>query len=91
MTPQLGPIYDSVPLIDSLPMPGGHMTQAMPSRADLEHAAKDRRNMRVVAGYEVLLATYINLREAAEGLAKAAKWALAAPYAKAVPENVGHH
>lgn len=47
-----GPLY-GVNLIKSLPLPGG-MTQAMPSRRDLEQVAKI--NQRVSAGYEVAIA-----------------------------------
>lgn len=54
MKQESGPIY-GVQLIDSLPI-GNQMTQAMPSRLDLERAAT--RHGRVVAGYEVLLAHY---------------------------------
>ena len=50
--PQYGPIY-GVKLIATLPLNGG-MLQAMPSRGDLEFVAK--RNQRVAAGYEVVLA-----------------------------------
>jgi hypothetical protein len=50
-----GPIY-GVELIDSLPLDGGSMTQAMPSRRDLDDVLK--RSQRTVAGYEVLLEHY---------------------------------
>jgi hypothetical protein len=40
----------------------GSMLQAMPSRQDLEQVAKI--NTRVAAAYEVLLATYLNLKDA---------------------------
>ena len=56
----VGPIY-GVPLIKTLPL-SGEMLQAMPSRADLESVAK--KNMRVVAGYEVLLANRHEMLEA---------------------------
>ena len=52
---ETGPVYN-VDLIDSLPLDGGGMRQAMPSRSDLTEASK--RFMRVAAGYEVLLAHY---------------------------------
>lgn len=57
---ELGPVY-GVPLIDTLPFGSGGMKQQMPSRDDLEFVRK--RNARVAAGYEVLLAHY---REAIE-------------------------
>lgn len=50
----LGPIY-SVALIHELPI-GGGMTQAMPSRKDLELVRK--YNERTAAAYEVLLSHY---------------------------------
>lgn len=50
------PLYD-IPLIESLPINGG-MRQALPSRRDLEQVMK--LNQRFVAGYEVLLAHYVN-------------------------------
>lgn len=55
MTTELGPTY-SVPLIDSLPLGWGGMTQKLPSRQDLE----DVRTMsqRTAAGYEVLMKHY---------------------------------
>lgn len=52
---ETGPIYN-VDLIESLPLDGGGMRQAMPSRSDLTEASK--RFMRVAAGYEVLLSNY---------------------------------
>lgn len=55
MTNQTGPIY-GVELIDSLPLGGGSMLQAMPSRSDLEQVKKI--SQRAVAGYEVLLDHY---------------------------------
>ncbi len=58
--PELGPIY-GVELLDSLPL-GGGMTQALPSRSDLEGIRNWRQGQRVVAGYEVLLAHYRRLR-----------------------------
>lgn len=54
-----GPIY-GVPLIDDLPLGTGPMKQAMPSSDDL--AAVAEINQRTVAGYEVLLAHYQDLR-----------------------------
>lgn len=54
-----GPIY-GVPLIDDLPLGAGSMKQAMPSRGDLEAVAEI--NQRTVAGYEVLLDHYQDLR-----------------------------
>lgn len=51
---EFGPVY-GVRLIDSLPI-GSSMQQAMPTRDDLIRANKVAE--RVVAGYEVLLATY---------------------------------
>lgn len=58
MTHENGPIYNSVPLIDRLPIPGSNMFQAMPSRRDLESAKL--RSERTVAGYEVLLSHWYN-------------------------------
>ena len=52
LTPETGPVYN-VPLIDSLPLGSGGMTQAMPSRSDLIQVSKI--SMRTAAGYEVLL------------------------------------
>lgn len=54
--PEKGPVYD-VDLIDSLPLGGGGMMQAMPSREDLMECGK--RFQRVAAGYEVLLHHYL--------------------------------
>ena len=54
--PERGPVYD-VQLIESLPLGGGGMMQAMPSREDL--MACGRRFQRVAAGYEVLLHHYL--------------------------------
>ena len=54
--PERGPVYD-VPLIESLPLGGGGMMQAMPDREDLLECS--RRHMRVAAGYEVLLHHYL--------------------------------
>jgi len=60
MPNETGPIYN-VPLINSLPLcsaaPDG-MRQAMPNRADLERVNK--LSARTAAGYELLLATYLN-------------------------------
>ncbi len=50
-----GPIY-GVRLIDSLPLGGGGMSQAMPTRKDLQQVGKV--NNRTAAGYEVLLHHY---------------------------------
>ena len=50
---ETGPIY-GVTLIDTLPLPGG-MSQQMASRRDLDLIVQD--NERVVAAYEVALAT----------------------------------
>lgn len=47
-----GPCY-GVRLIKTLPLTGGSMLQAMPSRQDLQQVMEI--NQRVVAGYEVLL------------------------------------
>ena len=54
-TKEVGPIY-GVELIESLPLDGGSMEQAMPSRRDLDDVFK--RSQRTVAGYEVLLEHY---------------------------------
>lgn len=53
MSENTGPIY-GVNLIDSLPI-GGGMKQSMPSRRDLVEVSEV--NQRVVAGYEVAIAT----------------------------------
>ena len=53
--PERGPIYD-VQLIESLPLGGGGMMQAMPNREDLMACGKQFR--RVAAGYEILLYHY---------------------------------
>lgn len=58
--PNVGPIY-GVELIDTLPLGKGGMLQAMPNRDDLREIAGHHE--RVVAGYEVLLAHYVKLRE----------------------------
>lgn len=53
-----GPIY-GVELIDSLPLGKSGMLQAMPTRDDLRSV----RCERVAAGYEVLLAHYLELKK----------------------------
>jgi hypothetical protein len=60
---EYGPLYGTE-LIETLPIGTGPMVQAMPSLADLEQVK--RSNQRVVAGYEVLLAHYRDLRERCE-------------------------
>lgn len=57
---ELGPVY-GVELISTLKLHGGVMMQAMPSRSDLQRAVAG--NMRVVAGYEVLLSKYHGMLE----------------------------
>lgn len=52
---ETGPIY-GVELIDTLPLGGGGMLQAMPNRRDLDQVRKI--SVRTVAGYEVLLDAY---------------------------------
>ena len=52
---EIGPVY-GVQLIDTLPLGKGGWLQQMPGRDDLEQVQK--RNERVVAGYEVLLGHY---------------------------------
>ena len=69
ITADSGPVY-GVRLIDALPLGGGAMMQAMPSRKDLI----DARSMseRTVAGYEVLLSHYRELliyKEAMDSMA----------------------
>ena len=67
-TPEVGPVYGVVPLIDSLPLGTGIMRQAMPSRGDLERVYKSHAMgaRRVVASYEILLSHYQRLvKEAA--------------------------
>lgn len=56
-TKETGPLY-GMELIDSLPLGSGGMTQAMPSRSDLEGVMNYRQGGRVVAGYEILLDHY---------------------------------
>jgi len=63
---EVGPIYN-VPLIGTLPLNGGVMRQAMPSRHDLVRAS--RGDMRVAAGYEVLLAKHHQMVESLEAIA----------------------
>lgn len=63
-TSEKGPIY-GVTLLDELPLGTGSMTQALPNRHDLVIVSK--LNMRVAAGYEVLLAHY---RDAIERIEK---------------------
>ena len=62
---QSGPVY-GVRLIDSLPLGKSGMTQAMPSRRDLQDVMKT--SIRTVAGYEVLLNHYRDRCEEAERL-----------------------
>jgi hypothetical protein len=65
---EVGPVYN-VPLIDTLPLNGGVMRQAMPSRSDLLRAI--RSDMRLAAGYEVLLAKHHDMVETLEAIAEA--------------------
>ena len=70
-TPEVGPVYGVVPLIDSLPLGDGGMFQAMPSREDLQKVLSVNCSYaqvtRVVAGYEILLSHYHRLvKEVAE-------------------------
>lgn len=62
---ETGPVY-GVPLIDALPIGTGVMMQQMPRRDDLEQVRK--RNERVAAGYEVLLAHFRECQEIAQKL-----------------------
>jgi|GEM_PF-5219544 len=55
MASERGPIY-GVELIDSLPLDGGKMRQALPSRGDLDRVREI--SGRTVAGYEVLCEHY---------------------------------
>jgi hypothetical protein len=57
MKTELGPVY-GVELLDTLPLNGGTMRQALPSRSDLEGIQNYRQGLRVVAGYEVLMEHY---------------------------------
>lgn len=57
---EVGPIY-GVKLIDSLPIGDSGWSQAMPNREDLLRAK--RSHQRLVAGYEVLLARYCELKK----------------------------
>lgn len=59
MAIERGPVY-GVELLESLPLDGGSMRQALPSRRDLEHVRKV--NERTAAGYEVLLEHYRRLQ-----------------------------
>jgi hypothetical protein len=63
MTQETGPIY-GVPLIDTLPLGKGMMTQQMASRQDLVFVRQ--YNERVVAAYEVALAHLADAREDVE-------------------------
>lgn len=65
---ETGPVY-GVPLIDTLPLGKGMMLQQMPPRADLVKAKK--HHTRLVAGYEVLLAHYTQLKSDLERIQKA--------------------
>lgn len=60
MTQETGPIY-GVPLIDTLPLGTGMMTQQMASRDDLVFVRL--HSERVVAAYEVALAHLADARE----------------------------
>ena len=56
----VGPIY-GVKLIDTLPLDNGSMLQQMPSRQDLDDVRQISE--RTVAGYEVLLGHWNELRK----------------------------
>lgn len=60
--PETGPVYN-VELVKDLPL-GPWMRQAMPDRSDLRKA--ESMHLRVVAGYEVLLASHHQLRTVME-------------------------
>lgn len=65
---EVGPVY-GVPLLDTLPI--GGMLQQLPSRQDLDDVKT--LSVRTVAGYEVLLAHYVEARDA---LATIKEWRL---------------
>lgn len=58
-----GPCY-GIDLLDKLPLGGGVMKQALPSRSDLVRVRKISE--RTVAGYEVLLDHYYDRRDEVE-------------------------
>lgn len=64
---EFGPIYGTVPLLDSLQLGRTAMTQALPDRQDLQEV--QRVNERVVAGYEILLWHYYRQCQIANTLA----------------------
>lgn len=66
MNKQATPVYGIVSDLKSLPI-GTSMLQALPSCDDLQ-AALDDKHERLVAGYEVLLAHYL------EAIADARRW-----------------
>ncbi len=58
MNNENGRVYNSVPLIDELPINPGEpegMLQAMPSRLDIEQSKGGRGFGRLAAGFEILL------------------------------------
>lgn len=57
-----GPIYDVELCVTSLPIGTGGMSQAMPTANDLTRVANDC-SQRTAAGYEVLLAHYVDQRD----------------------------
>lgn len=67
--PEHGPIY-GIELLDTLPLDGGSMQQALPSRKDLDAIRKAKLigSDRVVAGYEVLLEHYRRAKALADKL-----------------------
>jgi len=69
-TKEIGPIY-GVELLSTLPMDGGSMRQALPSRQDLDDVRKTHINGcdRMVAGFEVLTEHYRRAMDENESLA----------------------
>ena len=68
-TTETGPIY-GVTLLETMPLDGGTMRQALPSRRDLDDCRKAHFNGcdRLVAGYEVLLEHFYRLKAGIETL-----------------------
>lgn len=60
-----GPCY-GVELLDKLPLGGGGMKQALPTRSDLERVREISE--RTAAGYEVLLDHYYDRRDEVDSL-----------------------
>lgn len=86
MSEEVGPIY-GVRLIRDLSLPGG-MRQAMPSHADLSRA-EAKGHTRLVAGYEVLLAHYLEADKQRRAVQAVEKWGIhAVPCGERHPPNM---